>query len=183
MVLLSEVLLMGSTSVQYWSLRKGLLGLWPSVIPLLFHYLYFLIFRFLNLMIYFIFNVLLLFMNVITNLLQTILVIILLRYLIFIITILGVLPMVTFFLREKTLYSMVYALCVLMELKFGITSLLISETLHQLQTSRKKSKNCFWSLITQQFDYACSLWYSLSWTENQCAMGTLPFSANGSSRL
>ena len=67
-----------------------------------------------------------------------------------------------FFLRERTLYSMVYALCVLMELKFGITSLLISETLHQLQTSRKKSKNCFWSLITQQFEYACSLWYSLS---------------------
>ena len=92
------------------------------------------------LMIYIIFNMLLLFMNVITNLLQTILVIILLRYLIFIITILGVLPMVTFFLREKTLYSMVYALCVLMELKFGITSLLISETLHQLQTSRKKIK-------------------------------------------
>ena len=73
-----------------------------------------------------------------------------------------VLPMVTFFLRERTLYSMVYALCVLMELKFGITSLLISKTLHQLQTSRKKSKNCFWSLITQQFDYVCSLWYSLS---------------------
>ena len=66
-----------------------------------------------------------------------------------------------FFPRERTFYSMVYALFVLMEQKFGITSLLISETLHQLETSRKRSNNCFWSLITQKFDYACSLWYSL----------------------
>ena len=56
-----------------------------------------------------------------------------------------------FFLREKTPYSMVYALFVLMEQKFGITSLLISETLHQLETSRKRSNNCFWSLVTQKF--------------------------------
>ena len=48
--------------------------------------------------------------------------------------------MVTFFL---TLYSMVYTLCVLMELKFGITSLLISETLHQLQTLRKNQRIAF----------------------------------------
>ena len=63
-----------------------------------------------------------------------------------------------FFSRERKLYSMVYALFVLMEQKFGITSLLISETLHQSETSRKRSNNCFWSLITQKFDYACSVW-------------------------
>ena len=47
---------LSSTSNQYWSLRKSLLELWPSVIPLLIHYLYFLIFRFLNLMIYIIYH-------------------------------------------------------------------------------------------------------------------------------
>ena len=44
-----------------------------------------------------------------------------------------------FFLRERTLYSMVYDLFVLTEQKFEITFLLISETLHQLETSRKRS--------------------------------------------
>ena len=46
-------------------------------------------------------------------------------------------PMVTFFLRERIFYSIVNALFVLMEQKFGITFLLISETLHHLETSRK----------------------------------------------
>ena len=110
--------------------------------------------------VYIIFIFLLLFMNVITILSQTILVIILLRCLIFIITILEVPPMVTFFLRKNTLQYRLRS--VLMEQKLGITSLVISETLHQLQTSRKRANNCFWSLITQQSDYACSLWYSLS---------------------
>ena len=96
------------------------------------------------------------------NLAPNHLVIILPRCLILIITILEVPPMVTFFLRERTLYGKVYALFVLMDQKFGITSLLISETLHQLETSRKRSNNCFLSLITQTFDYACSVWYSLS---------------------
>ena len=63
-----------------------------------------------------------------------------------------------FFLRERILYSMVYALFVSIEQKFGMTSLLMSETLHQLETTRKRSNNCFWSLITQKFDYACSEW-------------------------
>ena len=63
-----------------------------------------------------------------------------------------------FFLRERILYSMVYALFVSIEQKFGMTSLLMSETLHQLETTRKRSNNCFWSLITQKLDYACSVW-------------------------
>ena len=63
-----------------------------------------------------------------------------------------------FFLKERTLYKMVYALFVLMEQKFGITSFLISETLHQLETSRKRSNNYSWSHITKKLDYVCSVW-------------------------
>ena len=56
-----------------------------------------------------------------------------------------------FFLKRKD--SIPYALSVLMKQRYEITSLLISETLHQLETSRKRSNNCFWGLIAQKFDY------------------------------
>ena len=83
-------------------------------------------------------------------------------YLIFIITMLEMPPIVTFS-QEKEHFAIAvwFTLFVLMKQKFGITSLLIFETLHQLETSRKRSNNCFWSLITQKFDHACSVWESL----------------------
>ena len=52
---------------------------------------------------------------------------------------------------------MVCALFVSTEQKYGITTLLMSETLHLLETSRKIFKNYFWSLIAQKCEYACSV--------------------------
>ena len=138
MVLLSGVLLMGSTSNQYWSLRKRFVKAMTLSDPFAHSLPLVSDLQILKLDDVIIFMFPLLSMNAITILPQTVLVIILPRCLIFIITILEVTHMVTFFLREKTLYSMVYALFVLMEQKFGITSLLISKTLHQLETSSKR---------------------------------------------
>ena len=53
---------------------------------------------------------------------------------------------VTFFSSEKILFNMVYAPYASMELKYGIPSLLILETLHQSETSRINSKNAFYNL-------------------------------------
>ena len=51
-----------------------------------------------------------------------------------------------FFSSEKILFNMVYAPYASMQLKYGIPSLLISETLHQSETSRINSKNSFYNL-------------------------------------
>ena len=53
---------------------------------------------------------------------------------------------VTFFSSEKILFSMVYTPYPSMEIKYGIPSLLISETLHQSETSRINLKNSFYNL-------------------------------------
>ena len=86
-----------------------------------------------------------------------------------------------FFLKRKN--TLHYGLCSgLMEQKFGITSLLISETLHQLETSRKRSHNCFWSLVTQKFIMHGNLYHELgvNLLRALCLLLHIPF---GSSRL
>ena len=91
---------------------------------------------------------LLLSMNVIAILPRIISVIILPRYLIFIITVLEVPPMVTFFQRERTLCGMVYTVCFNGAKIWNNIPLEIRSST-SVANFKKTLKNSFWSFIAQ----------------------------------
>ena len=131
---------------QFLSVRKKPLELWPLTILLLTHHQFIQSFSCWNLKTYIVSTSPLLFMSVIIIWPRFIFRTILPKRLNFIHIILEVPLAVTFFSSEKVLFNMVYAPYASMELKYGIPSLLILETLHQSEISRINLKNSFYNL-------------------------------------